>query len=82
MRATVRGALLKLIRSRELAHGNFVLIGMSRPRAVHQRVGFVLFVFRQNLQRPRIQLRIFAAGVKSGHPADCQQPVFVANVRQ
>ncbi len=82
MSAGVSGARLKLIRSRELAYRDFVLIGMARPRPVHQRVGLVLFVFSKNLQRPRVQFRIFAARVKRGHPADRQHPVFVANVRQ
>src|SRR6266481_7668294 len=81
MGVAVRRARLKLVRSRKLANRDLVLIGMARPRAVHQRIGFVLFVFRKDLQRSRIQLCVFAAGVKRGHSTDCEHPVFMANVR-
>src|SRR6266850_6735197 len=82
MAATVRRALLKLIRGGELANGNFVLIGMSRPGAVHQRVGFVLLVFREGLQRASVQFSVLAAGEECGHAADREHAVFVANFRQ
>ncbi len=80
MRTGVRGARLKLIRSRELAHGDFVLIGMSCPRTVHQRIGFVLLVFGEGFQRARVQFRILAAGKESGHAANSEHAVFMANL--
>ena len=80
MRTGVRPTCLKLIRGKELAHGDFVLIGMPRPRAVHQRISFVLLVFGEGFQRARVQLRILAAGKKSGHAANSEHAVFMANL--
>src|SRR5919108_1380540 len=46
----IRRSRLHLVRNGELAYRNSVLVGMAGPRAVHQRSGFVLFVFGQHFQ--------------------------------
>ena len=81
MRIGVCRPRLQLVRNKELAHRDFVLVGMPRPRAIHQRIRFVFLVLGQNLQRSRVQFRVFAARIERGHAADRQHPVLVANPR-
>ena len=79
MRVGIRRPRLQLVGNRELAYRDLVLIGMPRPRAIHQRIGFIFLVFGEHFQRPRIQLRVFAARIEGGHSANRQHAVFVTN---
>ena len=54
---------------------------MPRPRAVHERVGFVLLVFRKDFQRARVQFRVFPARIERRHAADGQHAMLVADLR-
>jgi hypothetical protein len=62
VRVLVGRPCLQLIGSRELLHGDFVLIGVTGPCAVHQRHGFVFLVFFKDGQGACVEFGIFAAG--------------------
>ena len=50
----VQSTRLELVGYRELRYGDFVLIRVTRPGAIHQRVGFILLVFCEGFQRARV----------------------------
>ncbi len=70
-----------LVRRRKLRDRDRVLIGMSRPRAVHRAGRFVLLVLGQDAQGALVEFGVFAAGEKSRHPAHGEHAVLVGDRR-
>ena len=77
----MRPPCMQLVGIGKLIKRDLILIRMPRPGAIHQAIGFILFVFGENFQRTRVQLRVFAAGIQRCHAADCQHSSFVADLR-
>ena len=82
MRIRVCRARLKLIRSGELRDGDFVLVGMAGPGAIHQANATSFFLSSAST----FSARAFSSassrlGIKRGHAADREHAVLVADLR-